>query len=86
VPAHVAEVNQRNYRFVGVQYVKATERQSHYSICQMGSQFDMVIHIDKTESIRPLKWVKAPLRPGTVDYSKWDHIDETDEEDLNEEY
>jgi erythromycin esterase-like protein len=75
-------------RFVGVQYVKATERQSHYSVCSMSKQFDMVIHLDETSALRPLPELYLPetrakesqKRPGTVDYSKWDHLVVDDEE------
>ena len=38
-------------RAVGVQYVKHTERQSHYIECCLPSQFDCVIHIDRTHAL-----------------------------------
>lgn len=69
-------------RFIGVQYVKKTERISHYSMvndlanqCRMSKQYDFMIHIDKTNAVIPLKYVKASsVRPGTTDYSKWNAI------------
>jgi erythromycin esterase-like protein len=68
-------------RFVGVLYVKRTERQSHYSTCLVGKEFDLVIHIDETNALKPLpKKIRDPVRPGTVDYSKWEHLDVPDEE------
>lgn len=73
-------------RFVGVQYIKATERQSHYSQCQMGNQYDFVIHLNETHAIKSLVWEKDNVRPGTTDYSKWNYLDTSDEEDDSENY
>ena len=69
-------------RFVGVSYVKATERQSHYSRCRMAEQFDCLIHIDVTHATEVSKTKEGIkdeghiIRRGTggVDYSKWDKI------------
>ena len=36
---------------VGVQYVKATERQSHYIECCLPQQFDYLIHIDTSHAL-----------------------------------
>jgi erythromycin esterase-like protein len=58
-------------RFVGVQYIKRTERQSHYSLCSVAEQFDAVVHLDKTSAVRPLP------RPGTIDYRKFENFDES---------
>lgn len=87
-----AEMEQKRIeRFVGVQYVKQTERQSHYSLCALSKQFDLLIHLDETSALRPLPeltepkipppYAAASLRPGTVDYSKWDKFREDDEEE-----
>jgi len=45
-------------RFIGVQYVKATERRSHYSECCLPRQFDCVFHIDRTAALKALDPVK----------------------------
>ena len=66
-------------RFIEVQYVKPTERQSHYFRCQMGDQYDFIIHIDTTHAVKTLqkdKKDKGSARSGTVDYSKWDYLNE----------
>lgn len=77
--------HKRLERFVGVQYIRATERQSHYSLCKMSDQFDLVIHLDHTHALRPLPEIAEPkmpsVRPGTVDYSKWDRFRDDEEED-----
>eukprot|EP01118_Nematostelium_gracile_P010352 TRINITY_DN3556_c0_g1_i1.p1 TRINITY_DN3556_c0_g1~~TRINITY_DN3556_c0_g1_i1.p1 ORF type:complete len:475 (+),score=120.62 TRINITY_DN3556_c0_g1_i1:43-1425(+) len=44
----------RTERMVGVQYVKKTERQSHYVPSDLPHQFDAVIHIDQTNALKPL--------------------------------
>jgi erythromycin esterase-like protein len=44
----------RRERAIGVQYVKATELQSHYFMCNIPKQFDYLMHIDKTSYLRPL--------------------------------
>ena len=38
-------------RAVGVQYVKGTERQSHYIECCLPQQFDYVIHVDVSHAL-----------------------------------
>ena len=38
-------------RAVGVQYVKRTERQSHYIQCCLPQQFDYVIHVDVSHAL-----------------------------------
>lgn len=42
-------------RAIGVVYRPATERQSHYFRCAMPSQFDAVMHIDRTLALTPLE-------------------------------
>jgi erythromycin esterase-like protein/predicted phosphoribosyltransferase len=42
-------------RAIGVIYVPATERQSHYYHVRTGDQFDAVIHIDSTRALEPLE-------------------------------
>jgi len=44
----------RTERMVGVQYVKKTERQSHYVPAILPQQFDSVIHLDVTNALEPL--------------------------------
>jgi len=48
-------------RAIGVIYLPATERQSHYYHVRPGEQFDAMIHIDKTRALEPLemtsRWV-----------------------------
>lgn len=41
-------------RAIGVIYLPATERQSHYYHVRPGEQFDAIIHIDKTQALAPL--------------------------------
>ena len=68
-------------RFIGVQYIKRTERYSHYSYCKVAEEFDFVIHVDETSALKPLqKVLKSPVRPGTTDYSKWENIEIPEEE------
>jgi erythromycin esterase-like protein len=69
---------QRLERFVGVQYIKRTERHSHYSYCSTGEQFDCVIHLDKTSALRPLPQpLSTSPRPGTIDYRRFENFEET---------
>lgn len=42
-------------RAIGVIYLPATERQSHYYHVRPGEQFDAVIHIDHTRALEPLE-------------------------------
>lgn len=42
-------------RAIGVIYLPATERQSHYYHVRPGEQFDAVIHIDETTALEPLE-------------------------------
>lgn len=44
----------RTERMVGVQYVKRSERRSHYVPAIVPQQFDTIIHIDTTTAIEPL--------------------------------
>jgi erythromycin esterase-like protein len=41
-------------RAIGVIYRPSNERRSHYFDCRIAKQFDMVIHIDRTNALRPL--------------------------------
>jgi len=41
-------------RAIGVIYRPKTERRSHYFDVKIAKQFDMVIHIDRTNALRPL--------------------------------
>lgn len=42
-------------RAIGVIYRPETERQSHYFLADLASQFDAVIHIDETRAVEPLE-------------------------------
>lgn len=42
-------------RAIGVIYLPATERQSHYYHVRPGDQFDAMIHIDSTQGLEPLE-------------------------------
>ena len=44
----------RLQRAIGVRYVKATERQSHYFHTTLPLQFDAMLHFDRTSHLRPL--------------------------------
>jgi len=48
---------QRLQRFIGVIYRPDTERWSHYYHVQLPQEFDVIIHLDKTRAL-------TPLRPG----------------------
>jgi erythromycin esterase-like protein len=51
----------RYQRAIGVQYVKATEFQSHYFQCHLPRQFDAMIHLDRTHALQPLLDVRKEL-------------------------
>jgi erythromycin esterase-like protein/predicted phosphoribosyltransferase len=42
-------------RAIGVIYLPATERQSHYYHVRPGEQFDAIIHLDRTHALEPLE-------------------------------
>ena len=42
-------------RAIGVIYLPATERQSHYFHVRPADQFDAIIHIDRTRALEPLE-------------------------------
>jgi len=44
----------RLQRAIGVQYVKDTERQSHYFRAVLPQQFDVLLHFDRTSHLQPL--------------------------------
>lgn len=44
-------------RAIGVLYLPATERQSHYFFACLPSQFDAVLHIDRSTAVTPLETV-----------------------------
>lgn len=50
-------------RAIGVIYLPQSERQSHYFHVRPGSQFDAMIHIDRTHALEPLDptntWIKG---------------------------
>lgn len=45
----------RVQRFIGVQYVKATEFQSHYIKCNIPKQYDFLNHIDETHALQAFR-------------------------------
>jgi erythromycin esterase-like protein len=53
-PAASALADWRLERAVGVVYLPATERQSHYFAARLSRQFDAVIHVDSSSALRPL--------------------------------
>ena len=59
-------------RAIGVIYLPATERQSHYYHVRPSEQFDAIIHIEKTRALEPLEttslWVD---RRDSRDVSDW---------------
>jgi erythromycin esterase-like protein len=58
-------------RAIGVIYLPATERQSHYYHVRPADQFDAIVHIDNTRALEPVEvtslWVaggpRRPIRP-----------------------
>jgi erythromycin esterase-like protein len=48
----------RSQRAVGVIYLPATERESHYFTATLREQFDAVVHIDRTTAVTPLDPVR----------------------------
>lgn len=44
----------RPQRYIGVQYIKATERQSHYITSRMSRQYDAMIYINITHALETL--------------------------------
>ena len=51
-------------RAIGVVYRPTTERYSHYFEARLASQFDAVVHIDRTRAVEPLErsqlWTAEP--------------------------
>jgi erythromycin esterase-like protein len=47
-------------RAIGVLYLPATERQSHYFFACLPRQFDAVLHIDRSNAVTPLETVGRP--------------------------
>ena len=55
-----ALTTQRLERAIGVIYRPETERASHYFTSQLPSQFDVVIHVDRTQALEPLdEWARV---------------------------
>jgi erythromycin esterase-like protein len=46
---------ERIQRAIGVIYRPETERESHYFMASLPSQFDVMVHIDKTRALEPLE-------------------------------
>ena len=72
--ARMVLLNPLPQRFIGVQYIKWSEIQSHYTKCCLSHQYDLVIHLEKTRYLEKCK--PTPLVRQGIDYSKWDHMDE----------
>ena len=49
-------------RAIGVLYLPATERQSHYFFASLSQQFDAIIHMDTTSALTPLESRAPPGR------------------------
>ncbi len=49
-----SQLGQRLERAIGVVYRPQTERQSHYFEADIASQFDVVMHVDRTHAVEPL--------------------------------
>lgn len=47
-------------RAIGVLYLPATERQSHYFFACLPRQFDAILHIDRSSAVTPLETVGRP--------------------------
>mmetsp|Transcript_15842 Transcript_15842/g.17911 ORF Transcript_15842/g.17911 Transcript_15842/m.17911 type:complete len:134 (+) Transcript_15842:42-443(+) len=74
----------RIQRFIGVQYVKRSERQSHYIRCDISKQYDLLIHMDKTSGLQPVKESKGVVKiPLHGDYPRWNKYAKN--EDVEEE-
>jgi len=59
---HSVLATERLERAIGVIYRPETERQSHYFPARLADQFDVVIHIDETNAVRPLDVTEHWLR------------------------
>ena len=57
--ANVLE-EKRLERAIGVLYLPATERQSHYFLASVPGQFDAVLHIDHGSAVTPLESRERP--------------------------
>lgn len=69
----------RIQRYIGVLYCQSTERQSHYSLGSMGSQYDFMIHIDETRALQRIQVEGHVVREG-IDYSKWEYLEVAEDE------
>ncbi len=57
---------ERLQRAIGVIYRPETERMSHYFLASLPLQFDLMIHLEETQALRPLP-AQAHRRPGEMD-------------------
>lgn len=55
-----ALAERRLERAIGVLYIPATERQSHYLFASLPRQFDALVHIDHSTAVQPLDAQSAP--------------------------
>lgn len=55
----VGDHGERLHRAIGVVYRPETERRSHYYHARLADQYDVIIHVDESDALRPL----APAAP-----------------------
>jgi len=55
------QLGRRLERAIGVVYLPESERVSHYFQCDLGKQFDAIIHFDTTRAVKPLDAPAAML-------------------------
>ncbi len=68
----IGKTDRRLNRAIGVIYRPETERQSHYFYTTLASQFDAVLHFDRTTAVRPLPAPAVPPRTrGRRNLSIW---------------
>ncbi|KAJ3392621.1 hypothetical protein HDU92_008255, partial [Lobulomyces angularis] len=65
--------NLRLERLIGVLYVQRTESESHYSLTKIAEEYDMIIHLDETSALQVCELIN--IRPGTVNYFRFEKID-----------
>lgn len=70
-------------RAIGVQYVKRTERWSHYFRAHLHRQFDALLHFETTSALTPIEPSKQTGREDKTDAG--DQPPDTDEEGHEEE-
>jgi erythromycin esterase-like protein len=56
--AEVTDGTELLHRAIGVVYRPRTERQSHYYFSKLAEQYDVIVHIDETQTVEPLEHVR----------------------------